>query len=100
MLADASAAALACMSSGPGASGVIGGIAGGLAYGGVALTSSSLGDTPLTLAWLHTPRGKRDILSETVLLDEYGLVALKEQARLATIGGRTVAPLTRVNGLW
>lgn len=101
MLADHAALALSEITLGSGASGVIGGIAGGLAYDGIAVSSASLGDDDLTLALLRTPRGERNLLSETVLLDEYGISALKAHPpRLVAADGRTVAPLERRNGLW
>jgi hypothetical protein len=92
------------------ASGTIGGIADGLAYDGVSVlsaefshhTASGAASTPHTLAWLHTPRGHRNIISESVLLDEYGIETVKPRtgpAHLSWPDGSSV-PLTRRNGLW
>jgi hypothetical protein len=48
LLGDAVAIARTCISTGPHASGVVGGISGGLPYEGVAVSTSSLGGTLLS----------------------------------------------------
>ena len=57
---------------------------------------------PLTLATLYTPKGARDILSEAVLLDEYGIEARKNPPRLTHVADDTQPdiPMTRRNGLF
>lgn len=100
MLACSEAASLSRVHRGAAASGTIGGIAGGLPYDGVAVSSVSLGGNPLTLAMLHTPVGDRNILSESVLWDEYGILAHKDDPpRLAFPCGSTL-PMQRESGLF
>ena len=83
--------------------GSIGGIADALQYTGLLHGGVSFDDNAPqshSLAWLYTPGGTRNILSESVLLDEYGIQALKSPyPRLAFPDGGEV-PLVRDNGLW
>jgi hypothetical protein len=89
------------------ASGTIGGIAAGLPYTGVShLAAGFLGGNPsphggITLASLFTPKGTRNILSESVLLDEYGILAPKEPPCLTGgVLGDNIIPMERKNGLF
>ena len=84
--------------------GSIGGIADALQYTGLLHGGASFGNAASSpshsLAWLYTPSGTRNILSESVLLDEYGIQALKSpHPRLAFPDGGEI-PMVRENGLW
>jgi len=79
--------------------GVIGGIADGLDYDGVVSCGAVIGEHSLTLAMLRTPNGQRNILSESVLLDEYGITCPKEPPCLRFPDGSTV-PMVREDGLF
>ena len=86
-----------------GAPGTIGGIANSLPYTGVSHARVAFGDrrqpASHSLAWLFTPSGTRNILSESVLLDDYGIHVPKEPARMVFPDGSHI-PLLRENGLW
>ena len=92
--------ALASFVSAPG---TIGGIADSLPYTGISHARVAFGghQSPAfhSLAWLFTPNGKRNILSESVLLDDYGIQVPKEPPCMKFPDGRQV-PLVRENGLW
>ena len=66
-----------------------------------AIPADALDITPLTLAFLETPRGRRNLLSESVLL-QYGITVEKQISGAAALvyptGER--APLTYRDGLW
>ena len=81
--------------------GSIGGIAQSLSYTGVVHgeVGFDIGPSSHSLAWLYTPGGTRNILSESVLLDEYGIRVDKDPACMVFPGGRRI-PLIRANGLW
>ena len=87
------------------ARGSVGGIAGGLSYTSVAHHHASFSTTshspidPITIAWLATPRGTKNILSESVLLDEYNILACKDPPQLQRFG-QPICPLERRNGCW
>ena len=84
------------------ARGSIGGISGGLSYTGVAHCATSIGAQAVTLAFLYTPGGTKNILSESVLLAEYGILTVKPSAQEACLrlpDGST-APLVYEEGLW
>ena len=82
--------------------GTIGGIANGLHYEQVIYSRASLADAAddeLTLALLHTPGGDKNILSESVLLDQYGIECPKNPPRVVFPSG-LVVPMHRECGLY
>ena len=81
------------------AEGSISGIAGGLTYKAVTHNAASIGGHELTIASLYTPRGSRQILSESVLLDEYGITCPKDPPRMVWPDNSEV-PMIRINGLY
>ena len=99
LLGDGAATALCELDhSDPASRGSIGGISGRLPYDGIAVSSSSLGDSPpFSLAFLATPGGK-NILSETVLHDDYGINVVRDPPHLLLPDGSRV-PITRSRGL-
>ena len=84
------------------APGTIGGIANSLRYTGVSHARVAFGgrQSPAShsLAWLVRSE-LRNILSESVLLDDYGIQVPKKPPRMVFPDGRHV-PLVRENGLW
>jgi hypothetical protein len=99
LLADLTAASLAAITA---SSGMIGGLANGLSYTGVATTHNTFGSShehPASIAFLHTPSGTRNILSESVLLEQYGIEARKNPPHLIFADGSTL-PMQTVNGLY
>lgn len=100
LLADAGARDVSELVHDRSSRGTIGGIAGGLSFNGVAVSSLALGATLITLAFLYTPHGARNILSESVLLDTFGIEAVKRSPpRLEFPDGSTV-PMHREHGLF
>ena len=84
------------------ANGTIGGIAGGLPYTGVVQNTVDLAGEQHTLAILYTPHGTRNILSESVLLEQFGIETRKPTngpPHLRLPDGSAV-PLLLQNGLW
>jgi hypothetical protein len=99
LLADSTAASLSHITP---SHGVIGGIAGGLTFTGVATTHNTFGPSnehPSTLQFLHTPRGTRNILSESLLLKQFGIEARKNPPHLLFADGST-QPMHEINGLY
>ena len=84
------------------AKGSIGGISGGLSYTGVVHCTTNLATQPATLALLYTPVGSKNILSESVLLAEYGVVTVKPCAHDAYLcmPNTSTIPLVYEGGLW
>jgi len=97
LLSNAGAAELCRLSP---AQGMIGGIAGGLEYNAVALGKVSFAGVGQnrSLSFLYTPGGQKDILSESALLDTYGIEARKHPLRLIFCDGSEVAMICK-NGL-
>jgi len=98
LLSNAGAAVLCRLSP---AQGMIGGIAGGLEYNAVALGEVSFAGVGqnCSLSFLYTPGEKKDILSESALLDTYEIEARKHPPRLIFCDGSKVA-MIRKNGLF
>ena len=100
ILTDAAAAALCRLTP---CSGTIGGIGGGLRCSHLAQGDNTFG-TPdaRTLSFLFAPHGRnKNILSESVLLDGFGIQALKQPPRLTFADGFCPdVPMTRINGLY
>jgi len=98
LLFNAGATALCRLSP---ALGMICGIAGGLEYNAVALGEVSFAGVGQnrSLSFLYTPGGKKDILSESALLDTYEIEARKHLPRLIFRDGSEVA-MIRENGLF
>ena len=84
------------------AKGSIGGISGGLSYTGVVHCTTILATHPTTLALLYTPVGSKNILSESVLLAEYGVEAIKPSAHDSHLRmpNSSIIPLVYEGGLW
>jgi len=98
LLSHAAATALCRLTP---AQGIIGGIAGGLDYSAVALGVVHLagGPDPLSLSFLCTPDEKKNVLSESVLLDMHGIEVRKQPQRLLFADGST-GEMHRRNGLY
>jgi len=99
ILSDAAASEVCRHSHGVGS---IDGISGALSYTSVASGPVCLSATEediCTLSFLYTPRGRQNILSESVLLDNFGIKVHKEwPLHILFADGRTV-PVLRVNSL-
>ena len=88
-------------------SGTIGGIAGGLRYDQLGWGECTFDQHDPsshhqpTIACLLTPKGDRNILSESWLIDELGILAPKDPPQLqCKYSGEFIAPLIRINGLY
>lgn len=77
--------------------GTIGGIASGVDFTHVATGNTDFGgsSTDVNLSLLCTPRGSKNILSESVLLKQFGIEAPKNPPRLTDLAGETVVPTSR-----
>ena len=83
--------------------GSIGGIGSGLAYSHLVTVSASFGEgvkaPNVNLSLLYTPSGGKNIISESILLDEYGIEVNKKKMQVIhPCGMRT--PLLRERGLF
>ena len=99
MLSDPAAARLSELTP---AVGSIDGIAGNLAFTHLATSDVTFGASasPVRLGSLFTPNGSKNILSESVLLDDFGIECPKNPPRLTFPDGSPDVPMQRINGLY
>ena len=83
------------------AKGSIGGIGSSVAFTHAITADANfhLGTSP-PLSLLYTPSGSKNILSESILLDQLDLIAEKHHQRLRNIRTGATTPLKRSNGLY